>query len=142
LEYENSPLANAALISGSDSSARATRTFSRAATLPMPALPVEPLRRAHEAVPLVRFLAIELGDQLQEAIGRRVEVPPELGDLGFESVEGGVARRAERSCGRKSGAKAVHGRVLWAGYMYSNLPEDLRIFNGIERSIRRVRGYR
>ena len=36
LDYENSPLANAALISGSDSSARATRTFSRAATLPTP----------------------------------------------------------------------------------------------------------
>ena len=86
-EYEISPFANVALTSGSFSSARATRTFSRAAKPSDAALPVEPLRGVHETVPLVRLAAVVFADETQEAIRRRVQVAPELGDLGFELDE-------------------------------------------------------
>ena len=73
------------------------------------ALPVEPLRGAHETVPRIRFAAVEFRDQQQEAIGRGVEVAPELGDLGFEAVEGGVARSERTGRSGKSGVMALHG---------------------------------
>ena len=63
------------------------------------ALPVEPLRGVHEAVPLIGFAAVVLADETQEAVGRRVQVAPELGDLGFE-VHERLLLRGER-CGRE-----------------------------------------
>ena len=51
------------------------------------ALPVEPLRRVGEPVALERLLAIELGDEREEAIRRGVQMAPELRDLRFELVE-------------------------------------------------------
>ncbi len=86
-EYEISPFANASAISGSCSSARATRTFSRAATGADAALPVQPLRGVGEAVTFVPFRAIELRDQREEARRRGVQISPELRDLRFELLE-------------------------------------------------------
>jgi len=45
------------------------------------------VRGARQEVPRVAFVAIELGDEHEEAVGRGVQVSLELGDLGFEALE-------------------------------------------------------
>ena len=69
------------------------------------ALPIEPVRGARQHVPSVALVAIELGDEREEAISCRVQVTPELGDLGFEALEGFRRRAGE------SGDGAVNAHV-------------------------------
>ena len=111
LEYENSPLANAALISGSDSSARATRTFSRAATLPMPHCQLSHCAVLTRPCRAYASLRSNSATSSEEAIGRGVQVAPELGDLGFEAVERGVVGCSERS---ERGGKRQSKSRPWA----------------------------
>jgi hypothetical protein len=84
-EYESSPFANASAISGRFSRERATRTFSRAASGPMPHCQLS--HCAVLAMTFERLLAIELSDERQKASRRGVDVAPELGDLLFERLE-------------------------------------------------------
>jgi hypothetical protein len=72
---------------------------------------------------------IELGDEREEARGRRAQVAPELGDLGFEAVESAVARArvGERGNGRRrSRDLVVHVLDSVAGWITSNMPESSR----------------
>src|SRR6185369_1218220 len=86
------------------------------------ALPVQPLRRVHETVPLVALRAIELGDEREEAKRGRVQVAPELGDPRFELLEdvllAGVGREVEG--GFWGIEAAVHGCApYWLFVQYS-----------------------
>jgi len=49
-------------------------------------LPVESLCAVGTAVPAPAFFFVVVGDELQELIGRCVDVPPQLGDLFFEGA--------------------------------------------------------
>ena len=79
---------------GRDGRMRATRTLSRAATMPMPPIlinmAVEPVGAGEDA-PLEPALAtVELGDEAQQAVVGRVDVGGELGYLVFQSFQRGA----------------------------------------------------
>ena len=65
------------------------------------------MRGARQHVPGVALMAIELGDQREEAVGRGVQVAPELGDLGFKALEG--LGSGAVACGRRRGQICVLG---------------------------------
>jgi hypothetical protein len=66
------------------------------------------MRGARQQVPSVGLAAIELADEREEAAGRGVQVTPELGDLGFEALEGfGTRAREHRGWrGRRRGLRS------------------------------------
>ncbi len=81
------PSEKAWLICGNDSSALATRTFSRPAPKSMPHFQLS--QWAQERKPVGPGLAaVELADKGEQAVGGGVDVGGELGDLGVENVAG------------------------------------------------------
>jgi hypothetical protein len=76
------------------------------------ALPAEPLRAARDTVALVALPAIELGDELEEAIGCRAHVAPELEELGFEALQFSVGGRCAPNGREADARRGVHRRIL------------------------------
>src|SRR5690606_40549318 len=104
------------------------------------ALPVEPVRTAHDAVLRPAFLAIELREQLQEAVGCRVDVAVELGHLHFDVVHALPVRADDDE--QQAGEGGGHGEHQRADYKNSIIAVNSAVAMGYEASSRPSMGYR
>ena len=75
-EYDSRPSPKASAIFGSDAKARAVRTFSRAATRPMPHCQFSHWAQLAQTVAGPAFAAVELRNEGQKMRGGRVDVSP------------------------------------------------------------------